>query len=331
MWSTKPTEKWQTSGSTKLRPACPQLKNTTNQNKNLTATRKRGSTLFLTLAVTMLVILVFTLGFTFYSFFTAQRQLEEKLQLVAMLAAQQINANDRFGQINNMTAAARQLLFNSRSECNAAASIHPEILPLANALAEEAAAGGELVLEERTASLKGIVADVRSSVGKAKAGSFAKDYSVELPWLHRGDVTLDACVLGSSSSMDSNVAAPLGDELLASEDKKYIDSKAKLYTGNVKLPLPEPDKKLDFRVSSLDAPVQGTIAPLRLIANNDFRQLFNLDVGSDKPVSINPGDYIPADLQLRAHQRVQIKFPIQAEEAIGATVTAVTNGASPMP
>jgi len=281
--------------------------------------------------VTILTVLVFILGFTFYSFFTAQRQLEEKLQVVTLLGAQEINGNDRLGQINNMTAAGRELLYNSRSACANASVYHPEIMPLATSLADESEIGAELILAERTATFNAILADVTTSIETAKRAGLVKTGFLDLPWMQRDDVAIDAVSLGYCAEINANVAAPIGDDALNAFDKKYIDNKTLLYFANVQIPLAEPDNKLQFCLSSLDAPVRGTISPLRLIPAKNFRQLFSFDMSGKKTILVKPSDYIPSTLLIKAHQSVHVKFPVQMDDTIAATVSATTNGASPMP
>src|SRR5262249_50726663 len=75
---------------------------------------ERGSTLLLVTASLLTVVFVLALGLSVYAIAFAQQRLEQSDENLAMHAAELMNKGDRSGQMNNMVAASRELVFNSR-------------------------------------------------------------------------------------------------------------------------------------------------------------------------------------------------------------------------
>lgn len=289
--------------------------------------RDAGSAFLLTMAALVGIVFVLVIAFTFYGIFFAQRRLGERAEVATLTGSRCLNIGDRAGQINNILAASRQLMFDSRQTYDDMAAHHPEVLPLAKHLLDESRQGAALVISERQRVLSFTLADVRDWA-KATGGHGQRSEFV-LPWARTADLSLDGLDVGYVKGIDSNVKAPLGNPGLLAIDQKYIDPTANLYYGNVSLSLPAPDSDLIFKISSLPAPVNGTVAPARLLGNELFMPTKSLIKSGQ--TEIGSCDHLPSALRLTARVTFQSSLGAKTAQAIVVSTTATTNGASPMP
>jgi len=290
--------------------------------------RQRGNILFFTAALFALVLLLAGVAFTFHSLFYAHRSLTERVEFDNMIASRLLNISDGAGQINNMVAASRELVFSSRELEESIAQVHPEILPLAIKLVDESRDGAKFVSNQRGCLLQSTLADVRDWAGRFGKGDQAQKLPFLLPWVDTSGLSLVNLDAGCVSGIDSNVYASLGNADLMKLDRKLINPGSNLYYGNITLSLPAPDDDLVFKLSALPAPVNGAIAPERLLAIGSFRS--TLQLVRDGQPTLGSCDQIPSALSLTARVKFQSTFGVNTNQLLVVRTTAATNGAAPM-
>ena len=288
--------------------------------------RATGSALMLTVACCMSIASVFVIALTFLALSFVQNRLAVATENVSMLAAQSINAHDRVGQINNMVAAARQMVFNSRQTYIQAAAKHPEIAELSEQLLNESRAGARLVESEKQRRLSSTLGEIRSRTSSVAEKNIRT--SLQLPWLICGQPTIADLNVGYVRGTETNVAAPVGNAELMALDAPYIDAKTNLYLGNISLPLPGADSDLSFELSSLAPPVIDTLAPARVLTNDSFQSI--LPLVKDGQPAIGYCKYFPSAVRITSCVELQNSL-IGNTTQMAASTTAATNGACPMP
>src|SRR5271170_5605314 len=106
---------------------------------------KRGNMLLLTLLVMSIVLLIGASFMTIYGVFLAQQKLEERTENICMVAARSLNADDHAGQMNNLVAASRELVFNSRNTYEYVANNNRTYRVLAAKLLDQAREGASAI------------------------------------------------------------------------------------------------------------------------------------------------------------------------------------------
>ena len=289
---------------------------------------QRGNILFFSIAVLAVVFLISGGAFTLYYLLSTHKSLGEKAEFENMIASRFLNMSDGAGQMNNMVAASRELVFSSREMQETIAESHPEMLPLATKLIGESRDGAKFVSDERGRLLQSTLADVRDWAKGFGNGDQAEKLQHMLPGIDTSELSLVNLDAGSISDIDSNVNAPVGNADLMKLDRKFINPRSSLYYGNITLSLPKPDDDLTFKLSSLPAPVKGTIAPERLLDNDLFRSTLLL-VQDGQPKS-GSCDQIPSALSLTARVKFQSSLGVKTKQQLVVRTTAATNGAAPM-
>jgi hypothetical protein len=229
--------------------------------------------------------------------------------------------------MNNLIAASRELVFNSRQVQEDMASNNPDFQPLAEQYVDEARQGAGLVSSEYKALLQLSVTEAQSLA----AGDIKSSQSqCVLPWVETQNCTLVSMDVGCLEDGESNVVAPTGNEQLYVFDKqaRYFDPQSNLVYGNRNLKLPAPDNDLTFCISALPPAVDGTISPARLIPADDFVKLTPV-IANEMPTKSIP-EYIPCAAQARLS--VDLKSSLGwANQTVCVTTGAVANGGSSLP
>src|SRR6516164_9156354 len=88
---------------------------------------QRGNILFFSIAVLAVVLLLCGGAFTVHYLFTAHKSLADKAEFENIVVSRFLNMSDSAGQMNNMVAASRELVFNSRESQDSIAESHPEM------------------------------------------------------------------------------------------------------------------------------------------------------------------------------------------------------------
>jgi hypothetical protein len=253
------------------------------------ARSSQGSMLGMTAFIGGLLIFACICGFCYYMFFSEQQRAQGKADTETLEMVKLLNGDDRVGQINNTIARNRELVFVSRSsETQASEKRFANWAPLARYLCDEARSSSELVEAERVNQI---------ALAKKAICYEADHFNIncknnpifQLPFWHSWDSEVFDITLGSSTRTESNVPnSDLYPELRDwDKQQKYFQEGSNLYRGNINAKLPAPDNDLDFKIASLPAPVDRTVAQARLI---------------------NPESYTPAGVVFKDMKHVDCKL-----------------------
>jgi hypothetical protein len=292
---------------------------------------KSGSLLLLMLGVLALLLIAVSVYSGFSSVLFVQQKLQEQTENMAMEAVQNFNSGDRGGRMNNVVAACRELVFNSRKVYSIAAGSKQYMVfaPLAQLYLEESRDSALFMGKERDKLVTLSLTEAHKSL-KNHVNNYNKNEML-LPWIKVEPVFISDLQAGYVSGTESNVSAPLGNADLLEYDsqQKYLDSKTNLYLGNISARLPE-DSDLTFKISCLAPPVQGTASPSRLGSPQEFRPLVTM-VKNGEP-AVYKSDYLPSAVQVKLATELALKGMIsRAEAPVNVSVTGIGNGASPIP
>jgi hypothetical protein len=292
-----------------------------------TANRLRGSMLMIVALSAAIILIVVALGLSVDYFLSSHTLAGNDADRLATNLAVSLNYDDRIGQMNNLVANSRELVFNSRANYQRIVESCPMLGPLGDQLLSESREGADVVEKERRGLVKLIVQDLQTS---AKSGSRTLVQNVALPWATADQPKVFGLRVGTIKGVESNVLAPYGNDNLLSLDTKYgyIDPSSHLYYGCRVLKLPEdPDKQ--FRITSLPAPVQSNVSPARLTTPEVFEK--SADLVKDGQPTGSLCDQLPTAVQVLLG--VDITNRVVVEKTQGTTVnsTAATSGGKPLP
>jgi hypothetical protein len=275
----------------------------------------------------IIIIVVIGLALSIHYLLFSHSFLENDANQLATKLAVNLNYNDRIGQMNNVVANAHELLFNSRTTYERISSHCPQVSSLAEHLLSESREGADIVEKARKQLNVLILKDLETSAEGA-SGTLGKN--VSLPWASSTPAQILDLKVGNIKGVESNVSAPIGNDDLLELDTKmgYIDPETNLYYGRCIMKLPgDPDKK--FRLTSLAAPVEGSVAPPRLTEAKVFEK--SADFWKDGQPTGNVCDQLPSAVQLRINMDVTNKVAVTSTQSSNAVSTAATSGAKPVP
>jgi hypothetical protein len=287
-----------------------------------------GNMLALIACCVALIVCTCAIGLSIYFHFSSFNRLQFAADQFALTAARILNHNDQIGQMNNLVADSRQLVFDSRNVYVEVVEKFPHLTPLANALLEDSRTGSDSVMAARKQLADLIVDDIHATVIAAnKPGGLGQ--AIALPWADSAVPEVLDLKLGSIKAMESNVEAPFGDERLLVFDTKRscIDPLTHLYYAGIILPLPEDDDKT-FRLSPLPAPVKGTVAPARLTGHELFQPWVDL-IKDGQRVQVGL-EQLPSAIHLKLRMGIANQVAVNSDGTITTESTAATVGASPV-
>lgn len=284
----------------------------------------RGSMLVLTILVMCFVMIVIAQLSGFAAMMMAHQELQDKAEKFEIGAVQILNQSDRTGRMNLMTAASRELVYDSRQTFNGMMQNAPAYAALAERYLNESRAGAQLVSDERQKLLASTLSDVRDLAKGLETQSQAHDM---LPWVSTEKSAVFNLELGYAEDEDSNVVASDADPSLYEYDRenRSFDKSTNLYHGNACLKLPAPDDDLDFQLSSLAAPVSGTVSQAKIDEGRKFVATLPLI----REGEFLPGNckYIPSTARLTCVEKFNSKLGVSTHQRIAASVCGTTNGA----
>jgi hypothetical protein len=284
--------------------------------------------MLLAMALVGVVLLLAVFGLVVYFTMFSQRRMQNQADRVTLVGAGILNRGDRTGQMNNMVARSRELVYNAREIHQRARSGYSHLEPLARQLLEESRAGAHLVEEERQRmvqlNLQQAMEEVKNAAsqgGSSRGMSFfgVKTSTPELVGMEVGYID------GVLSSVDASEGNP---ELKALDVASgYVDKETGLYKANVNARLPSPDSDLNFKICSLPAPVKKEALPARLIQPSVFRRTARL-MEDGKEIR-DTCEHLPSAVRLVFETKVtsgqDSKQPLQV------STVAITSGALPPP
>jgi len=278
--------------------------------------RSHGNILILTCVLMTLVALGLVIGMSFSSVFLMRARLQSEANDIALAAAQVLNDNDREGRMNNMISRSRQLVTASRSNYSVTRGAYPDLEPLAKQLLDEARDSARFLEAERVR-----LRDVAISEAKQRAQETCQNLKDQtrlmLPWLHTDSTTMVNISLGYIDGVQSNVAPARALPDLEQHDQNagYIRQQSNLYLGNIRAKLPSEDGDLAFSLSSLPAPVDGSVSPARATLASAYRD--------------SPTDQLPSAVRIELALPVSTELGAKTQAEIKTLGCAATYGAAP--
>jgi hypothetical protein len=285
--------------------------------------------LTMTTLVIGLVLLACLIGFGFYLLLAQQKKGQHEADNLTLSLAGALNKDDKIGQMNNVVARCRELVFVSRQNADAASQERNQILaPLANQLLDESRSSAQFVEAERKNEIAYITKKTREAVERYTMGTH-NESTFTLPWFKTYDPQVQDVYLGYIDKVQSNVInTGVITELRDHDEKqKYFEKGSQLYRGNIDAKLPSPDSDLIFKISSLPADVDSSVSPPRLTNPEVFVKLSPLFL-DEKYTNQRSADQIPSAVEVFANMDVSMK---SGDQKVRIGSTATTNGGQPLP
>ena len=278
--------------------------------------RNNGSMIILVSFLLAVVCVLILIALSFAGLVFQQNRLRTSADEISLAGARALNKKNRIGQMNDMIARCRQLVHSSRNQYDKAVSDHPNLSQLAYRQLLEARDGAAL-LETQRVYLKTLAANEAKVAVINKYNSLKSTYQITLPWMKVSNFKLQHRYLGKLKDVESNVEELKNLSSLESHDQSasYVstDPGMKLYKDGINAKLPSPDSSLAFKLSSLPAPVEDTVAPARVALADYF-------------LNVTP-DEIPSAVQILVTVDVSTGLGAAAKNVMAARGTASTTGA----
>ncbi len=285
--------------------------------------------LSMTILCVSLLLLFCIVGFAFYMLLTEQQRGQGVTDRVALSIAKAINEGDRIGELGNLIALNRELVYTSRNVANYTCNNRDMVFatPLASLLLDEARSSTTDLDKARLLQIQMIKATIKYQVNNYNVNTKVAAHFL-LPWWSSYEpqiyqVTCGTILNTSSNVLHNNFFPDLNDE---DTRNRYIQPKSNLYNGTIDARLPAPDSDLSFKLTSLSAPVDQTIAPARLVNPEMFKPMANV-YENGKYVD-TPMPQIPTAIQVFAKMKVASNSNKQ-DMIVGSV--AACNGAVPLP
>ncbi len=292
----------------------------------------KGSMLFMCTALLAMAIIIVGLGTWVYFLFFTHKMLKNQAEDFSLQAAQQLNANDYSGKLNNLICRSRELVFSAR-QMQMLAEADPEFedyKPLAEQVLAESRESIKIVNEERSRFANLTIDRLRTMVDNVDRSPVA---GLSIVGLSTGDCKISDLRVGWLTKVESNVVAPTGNFELYGFDRNQpyfqVGRDTDYYKANVNLKLPGQDSDLDFILSPLPAPVKGTSAPMRLVRADTFKAV--LPLRKDGQTAIGNMSICPSAVQVVMAMGVKEKVVGKLESGSMTIDTASTNGACSEP
>jgi hypothetical protein len=275
-----------------------------------------------------LVVVVGMAGFTFNSLLFQRAHAEAQADAMALGLAADINEADRVGQMNELQAGSRELVYVSRQQSRACSQDeqYDFLAPLCQQLLFEARDGQRLVDTERMTLAKRITRDLQQA---ALAHNFQASVrqSFATPWLQVDNFQIDKVQVGYVENIDSNIKDLGAIEELADFDKRrgYIAGDSKFYRGNINASLPDVDSDLCFKFSSLPGYVEETSSPARNTNPGVFVPIVTVFENGQPKLAV--ADQIPNAVQITCSVNTLVGLRDRLQAQLGLVSTGVTNGA----
>ncbi len=236
-----------------------------------------GNILVLVCVFAAVNALAMIMSCSFGGLFFVHNRLQTSADEIALAGARKLNETDRLGQMNNMIGRCRQLVFSSRKTNDEALERYPQLRNLSQQLLAEARQSASDLEAERV-RLASIAHDEALISMHNKFNEIKGSYPMSLPWLKVSEPVMRVSDIkfGKMNGAQSNVSELKGLDELAAHDASslYIHSASHLYRESINARLPAgSDGSLDFKISSLPAPVEKTISPARVTLAKNFRQI----------------------------------------------------------
>jgi hypothetical protein len=281
--------------------------------------RRSGNTLILVSGACLLMVGSLFVGYFFINVFFVQNLLQKFADTVALNAACALNDSDRLGQMNNLVARCRELVYASRTTSQLIQTTSPQLQVLASQVLDEDRQHAQDLEKERSHLAELARGEAQDAVDTAFNDQIGL-YRALLPSASLKPPQLVSIDFGFISSVDSNVDTSDGVEQLTSYDQSahLVNPASGLYFGNVNAKLPNEDSDLAFNLSSLAAPANESAAPARLALATAFQ------------LSDQNNKELPSAVKIVINAQVPTSGPFSdAASTLQVSSTAATNGALP--
>lgn len=284
-----------------------------------------------TALLAMAIVIVGLATWVYFLFFT-HKLLKNQAEDFSLQAAQQLNANDYSGKLNNLVCRSRELIFTAR-QMHSLAEADPEFIeyePLAAQVLKESRESIKIVNEERAQFANFTLNRLREML---KSSDRASGDGLSLIGLSTNNTKISDLRVGWLAKVESNVVAPTGNYDLYGFDRNQgyfqVGKSSDHYKANLNLKLPGLDNDLDFVLSPLPPPGKGGVSPMRLVRADSFKNV--LPLRKDGQVAIGTMTLCPSAVQVVMAMGVKEKVAGKLESATMTVDTASTNGACAEP
>jgi hypothetical protein len=275
----------------------------------------KGNMLVLGCCTMTLTALAIVVGYSFAGLVFIQNRLQTSADEIALAGALKLNEMGRLGQMNNMVARSRQMVYAQRAANDSAGMEADEVQHLATQLLDEAKSSAQDLEVERQHLLSVSTSEANTAMAN-KYEDIQVTYQMVLPWLKIDRPTVTFQNLGKIAQVQSNVTElPIQANLDTSDrtgGRIQSSSGLNLYKESMNHKLPTSDGALDFKLSSLPAPVNGIVSPARVVLGEEFQTV--------------PDNYLYSAAQVQLSLNVETGLGPHAASRMTATGTAITSG-----
>lgn len=236
---------------------------------------QKGNMLILSCVLMALVALGIIVALSYSGIFFAHNRLQTSADEIALAGARKLNEFNRLGQMNDMIARSRQLVYFSSAQHDEVArpGNDPLMEKLSRQLVEEAKNSSRDLDRERQYLTTLVQDEARAEMSK-KFNELKRSYAMTLPWLTITTPQILSVTSGSFEKMESNAQELEGLSELVNEDRKntnVVNAKPiNLYRAENDATMPSVDPELHFRFSPLAAPVGNDMSPARIVLAEKF-------------------------------------------------------------
>ncbi len=273
------------------------------------------------------MIALFMIFFSMNGLLMKQNSSQSKADSMALSFAETINENDRIGQINELEACNRELVFTSRQRLRECRQKDLDILePLCSQLVTEARSGHHLIEQERRNQLELICRQLKQSAEQQNEQAAAQS-NFSLAFLQTKAPMVTRIDIGHISNIESNVKPQGVVQELAAFDAEhgFLNKRSKLLKANLNAKLPAEDSDLDFYISGLAARVGDTCSPARNVNADVFvRSGTILGPEGEKYVCV---DKIPNAVQITCSMNAAIGNKHEHSQSLQFISTGAATGA----
>ncbi len=282
--------------------------------------RNRGNMLVLSGVLVTVNAIGLLIASSFGSLYFVHNRLQSTADEIALEGARKLNEQDQLGQMNNMIARSRQLVFDSGKSMDDANEHMSHLSELAEQLHEEAREGAMLMEAERV-KLRTISKSEAQAAMLDRFNQIKNGHALNLPWLQVSVPVTPVITFGKVDKVQSNVPEIVGLDELTTEDqsKQYVSSDgSKLYKEGINAHLPgsSHDGDLNFFLSSLPAPVLDSVSPARAVLASKFKS--------------NSSDQLTSAVQVELKVGVDTGLGASAHSDLKALGTAEATGGQKM-
>ena len=228
--------------------------------------RKSSGNMLTLVVVTMgLIVAIGLIGLTFNGFLFQRHSTQYQVDALALSMASAMNAGNRIGQLNELEANSRELVYSARRRnADYQADDMSFLSSLSQQLLDEARAGQKLVEEERQNQIQIISTEVQQAAANYnKANNHNGTFSFH--WLQTSEPKVTRVDVGQIVGVESNAQSlPVITELADFDGRQgYLAGQRRLFRANINASLPAEDRDLAYKFAALPAFVGKTCSPPR--------------------------------------------------------------------